>query len=54
MWAYIPIAVKNFTSPDPNVHLVGWAQFIGTAVVSIVAAALLLPPAFREAWTTNT
>lgn len=51
MWAYSSTAVKLIRDTTDNVFpILGWAQLAGTVVVTVVAVALVLPPAFRDAW----
>ena len=50
MWAYANVAIANVKSPDPSIQLLGWLDIGATTLVSIVAAALVPPPAFRDAW----
>ena len=50
MWAYAKTAVENVRSPDQAVQMLGWGHIIGAILVSVVAAALVLPPAFHDAW----
>lgn len=50
MWAYTAAGVEAFESDDPNTHLIGMLHLGGVGLVTIVAAVLFLPPAFREVW----
>ena len=50
MWAYARVAVDNIKSDNSSLRLLGWAHIVGVVVVTAVAAALVLPSAFREAW----
>ncbi|WP_143754716.1 hypothetical protein [Caballeronia concitans] len=50
MWAYSRVAVEHISSEKQALRLLGWAHIFGMVVISVVAAALVLPPAFREAW----
>ena len=50
MWAYVGSAVDNIGSKNASLRLLGWGHIFGVVIVSIVAAALVLPPAFREVW----
>lgn len=52
MWAYAQIAVTHIASDRRSTRLLGWAHIVGTTLVTIAAAALVLPPAFRQAWGT--
>jgi len=50
MWAYANIAVEHIKSTDKHLKLLGWAHIGAATIVTIVAAALILPPAFHDAW----
>ncbi|MGA7814530.1 hypothetical protein [Caballeronia sp.] len=50
MWAYSRIAVEHIGSDKPEIRLLGWAHIFGMVLSSVIAAALVLPPAFRDAW----
>ena len=50
MWAYAKVAVDHIKSDNPSLRLLGWAHIVGVVLVTVAAAALVLPSAFREAW----
>jgi hypothetical protein len=50
MWAYAKVGVENIRSPLQSVQLLGWGHIGSAVLVSAVAAALVIPPAFRQAW----
>jgi hypothetical protein len=50
MWAYANVAIDNIRSPTRGLQLLGWSHIAGAALASVVAAALVLPPAFQQAW----
>jgi hypothetical protein len=50
LWAYASLALTNVQSSLQSVRILGWAHISGAVLASIIAAALVLPPAFRVAW----
>ena len=50
MWAYSRTAVALIKGSNDAVQILGWAQLAGTVVVTAIALALVLPPAFRDVW----
>ena len=50
MWTYANVAVNHIKSPDKHLKMLGWGHIGAATLISVVAAALMLPPAFREAW----
>ncbi|MGE4070720.1 MAG: hypothetical protein AB7E72_06045 [Lysobacterales bacterium] len=50
MWAYASSAVEQLHSQDRTIKLLGIAHIAACVLVSLVATALFLPPAFREVW----
>jgi hypothetical protein len=50
MWAYAKVGVENITSENPSLRVLGWAHIVGVVIVSVAAAALVLPGAYREVW----
>ena len=53
MWAYAAVAVAHIQSADRGLRLLGWAHICGAVLASLTAAALVLPPAFRETWVSH-
>jgi hypothetical protein len=54
MWSYSKVGIEDIKSPLVPLQLLGWAHIGGTALATLVAAALVLPPAFRDAWQNRT
>jgi hypothetical protein len=50
MWFYASIAIDNIRSQDRQRKILGWGHIAGLVAINMAAAALVLPPAFREAW----
>ena len=50
MWAYADVAIANIKSDGKPSRIVGWLHLIGVTLASLIAAALVLPPAVRKAW----
>jgi hypothetical protein len=48
MWTYAKVGVDNISSGNPSLRILGWAHIIGVVIATIVAAALILPMAFRR------
>ena len=53
LWAYAGTALQNVTSEDETRRLLGWLQIAGVSTVTLLAAALFMPPAFKELWNTD-
>lgn len=49
MWFQVPAATANIRGTEGVLHLLGWGHLIALVVITLIAAALVLPPAFREA-----
>lgn len=49
-WLYASVALANIRSDLPSLRLLGWLHLAGVVVINLVAAALVLPPAFRQMW----
>ena len=50
MWSYARVAMDNLKSSSPAFRALGWAHIVGVVLATLVAAALVLPPAFVEVW----
>ena len=50
MWAYARLAITHIKSTDRGLKVLGWAHIVGVVLATLVALALVLPPAFREMW----
>jgi Kef-type K+ transport system membrane component KefB len=50
LWAYAKTGVDNIKSVEQALQWLGWLHIGGSTLISIAAAALFLPPAFRETW----
>lgn len=50
MWAYATVAVEHIKSDNSSLRLLGWAHMLGVVLITVAAAALVVPSAFREAW----
>jgi hypothetical protein len=51
MWFYGTVAVENIkVENNRSRNLLGWGHMLGLVAINIVAAALVLPPAFHDAW----
>ena len=47
---YVPIALANIKSSQASIRWLGLAHIAACVLASLVAVALVLPPAFREVW----
>lgn len=48
LWFYADVAFNHFNSTTDSVKLMGTMHFIALAIISIIAAVLVLPSAYRE------
>ena len=50
VWAFAAVAMENIKSDNPSLRLLGWVHVVGVITITLIAVALVLPPAFREMW----
>ncbi len=51
MWAYATVALKNLRNKNPSLRQLGRLHIIGVVLATLISAALVIPPAFRDTWT---